>query len=139
MKTVNEFYVSNEAKWLSVLLRNKWLWNWLLLQLLKFQIFRLFWARGSLTFTQLQSVNSLRNVDVTWQEEHTVEKFLAALLCFINLQKSYSISDSPWWNKSSHAQQELDQSHFYSSDQENISCFLYWLGSKKIARKIMST
>ena len=35
MKTVNEFCVSNGAKWLSNRLWNKWLWNWLLLQLLK--------------------------------------------------------------------------------------------------------
>ena len=44
MKTVNEFCVSNGAKWLSIRLWNKWLWNWLLLQLLKLQISRLFRA-----------------------------------------------------------------------------------------------
>ena len=53
MKTVNEFYVFNGTKWLSVCLRTKWLWNQFLLQLLKFQIQRLSQARSSLTFRQM--------------------------------------------------------------------------------------
>ena len=59
IKTVNEFCVSNGAKWLSIHLWNKWFWNWLLLQLLKLQISRLFRARNPLIFRQLQSVHSL--------------------------------------------------------------------------------
>ena len=66
-------------------------------------------------------------------------KFLAALHCFINLYQSEGISDYPWWNNSNRAYQELDLSDFYSSDQKNISCFLYLLGSKKFTRKTMLT
>ena len=62
-------------------------------------------------------------------------KFLAALHCFINLYQSEGISDYPWWNNSNRAYQELDQSDFCSSDQKNISCFSYLLGSKKSQEK----
>ena len=44
---------------------NKWLWVRVQLQLLQFQISRLFRARSSLTFRQLQSVDSLWNAYVT--------------------------------------------------------------------------
>ena len=44
------------AKWLSVRLRSKWLWVRVQLQSLKLQISRLFQARSSLTFRQLESV-----------------------------------------------------------------------------------
>ena len=47
------------AKWLTVRLRTKWLWVQISLQPLKLQMSRLFRARSSLTFTQLQSVDSL--------------------------------------------------------------------------------
>ena len=51
--------IINNSKWLSVRLQTKWLWVRIPLQLLKFQISRLFWARSSLTFRQLQSADSL--------------------------------------------------------------------------------
>ena len=60
------------AKWLSVVLWTKWLWVLVQLQLLKLQISRLLRARGSLTLRQLQSVDSIWNAYVTWQE-HTVK------------------------------------------------------------------
>ena len=47
------------AKWLSVHLRSKWLWVRFPLLSLKLQISRVFLARRSLTFKQLQSVGSL--------------------------------------------------------------------------------
>ena len=47
------------AKWLSVRLRTKWLWVRVQLRSLKLQISRLLRARSSLTFRQLQSVDSL--------------------------------------------------------------------------------
>ena len=51
---------------LSVRLRTKWLWVWVFLRSLKVQISRLFRARNSLTFRQIQSVSSLWNTYVTW-------------------------------------------------------------------------
>ena len=54
------------AKWLSVRLRSKWLWVRVPLQSLNLQIWRLLRARSSLTFRQLQSVDSLSNSYVTW-------------------------------------------------------------------------
>ena len=53
------------AKSLSVHLQTKWLWVRVLLQPLKLQILCLFQARSSLTFRQLQSVDSLWNAYVT--------------------------------------------------------------------------
>ena len=52
-------------KWLSVRLWTKWLWVRVPLQSLKLQISRLFWARSSLTFRQLWSVDSLWNAYMT--------------------------------------------------------------------------
>ena len=60
------------AKWFSVRLRTNWLWFWVQLQPFKLQISRLLRARSFLTFRQLQSVDSLWIVYVTWQE-HTVK------------------------------------------------------------------
>ena len=51
---------------LSARLRTKWLWVWIFLRSLKVQISRLFRARNSLTFRQIQSVSSLWNAYVTW-------------------------------------------------------------------------
>ena len=48
------------AKWLSFLLRTKWLWVWFLLQSLSFHKSRLFRERISMTFRQSQSVDSLQ-------------------------------------------------------------------------------
>ena len=59
------------AKWSSVRLQTKWLWFRVPLQSLKLQISRVFQARSSLTFRQLQSVDSLWNAYVTWWK-HTV-------------------------------------------------------------------
>ena len=53
MKTVNEFGVSNVAKWLNVRLGTKLLWNRFPLQLLKFKISHLFRVQSSLTFRQV--------------------------------------------------------------------------------------
>ena len=64
------------AKWLGVCLQTKWLWVRVQLQSLKLQISCLCWARSSLTFRQLLSVDSLWNAHKTWQE-HTVK------YCFI--------------------------------------------------------
>ena len=47
------------AKWLNDRLQTKWLWVRVPLQSLNFQILRLFRARSSLTFRQLQSTDSL--------------------------------------------------------------------------------
>ena len=60
------------AKWLSVHLWTEWLWVRVQLQSLKLQILRLLRARSSLTFRQMQSVDSLWNVYLAWQE-HTVK------------------------------------------------------------------
>ena len=62
------------AKWLSVRLRAKWLWVRVQLQSHKLQILRLLQTRSSVTFRQLQSVDSLWNAYVTWQE-HTEDIF----------------------------------------------------------------
>ena len=63
------FYsLASLAKWLSVHLRTKWLWVWVQLQPLKLLILHLFWARSSLKFKQLESVDSLWSMCMTWQE-----------------------------------------------------------------------
>ena len=61
-------HLTSLANWLSVRLWTKWLWVRVQLQSLKLQIPRLLWARSSLTFRQLESVDTLWNVNVTWQE-----------------------------------------------------------------------
>ena len=53
--------VRKRTIWLSVRLQTKWLWVRVSLQSLKLQILHLFWARNSLTFRQLESVDSLWN------------------------------------------------------------------------------
>ena len=60
------------AEWLIVCLWTKWLWVQVQLQSLKLQISCLLQAKSSLTFRQLQSVDSLWNTYMTWQE-HTVK------------------------------------------------------------------
>ena len=59
-----------EHRWMSVRLRTKWFWVRVQVQSVHFQISRLLRARSSLTFRQLQSVDSLWNAYLTWQE-HT--------------------------------------------------------------------
>ena len=56
------------AKGLSVRLRTEWLWVQISLQSLKLQISHLFWAKCSLTFRQLQSVDkhTKRNKYYPW-------------------------------------------------------------------------
>ena len=68
-QTLNQ--LAKLAKWLSVRLPTKWLWVWIPLQSLKLQILRLLRERSSLTFRQLQSVDSLWNMNVTWY--HTMK------------------------------------------------------------------
>ena len=58
-------HLASLAKWLNVCLWTKWLWVQILLLSLKLQIFCLFQARSYLTFSQLQSVDSLWNTHVT--------------------------------------------------------------------------
>ena len=55
-RTIN--HLASLAKWLIVRLRSKWLWVQIPLQSLKLQISPLFQVRSSLTFRQLQSVDS---------------------------------------------------------------------------------
>ena len=55
----NLAHLASLAKWLSVCLQTKCLWVRTMLKLVKFQILRLFRAKNSLTFPQLQSVDSL--------------------------------------------------------------------------------
>ena len=62
------------AKSLSVRLQTKWFLVRVLLQPPNLQILRLLQAGSSLTFRRLQSVDSLWNAYVTWQE-HTVNTF----------------------------------------------------------------
>ena len=67
MRTLNCLATFNHlaslAKWLSVRLRTTWLWVRISLQSLKLQIWRLLWARSSLTFRQLQSVASFSQLN----------------------------------------------------------------------------
>ena len=56
--------------WLSFCLQTNWFGVRFPLQSLKLQIWHLSWARSSLIFKQLESVNSLWNAFVTWYE-HT--------------------------------------------------------------------
>ena len=50
----------------SVRLWTKWLWVWVPLLSLKLQILCLFWARSSLAFRQLQSVDSFSKAYITY-------------------------------------------------------------------------
>ena len=81
------------AKWLSYRLRTKLLWVRFLLQSLNVttQILRLFWARSSLAFGQLQSVNLLymrkwHEITIQWTyricQEVWLEKIKIAIHCF---------------------------------------------------------
>ena len=63
------------AKWLSICLRTKWLCVRVQLQSPKLQISRLIRASNSLTFRQLESVDSFWNAYVIWQE-HTLKLLL---------------------------------------------------------------
>ena len=74
------------ATWLSVCLRTKWFWVRVQLQSLHLQISRLLRARSSMTFRQLQSVDSLWNAYVTWQE-HTVKIMECIELNCVNISK----------------------------------------------------
>ena len=93
------------AKWLSVHLRTKWFWVQVQLQSLKLQISRLLRARSSLTFRQLQSVDSLWNAYVTWQEDTiSINKNFLGCFRFIgNLIPPHSFSSRLnkkyviWW------------------------------------------
>ena len=64
-------HLNGIEKCLGDCLQSKWFWVWVQLHSLKLQILRLLWARSSLTFIQLQNMDSLWNAYVTWQE-HTV-------------------------------------------------------------------
>ena len=59
-------------KCLAGCLQTKWFWVWVKLHSLKLQFARLLWARSSLTFMQLQCMDSLWNMCMTWQE-HTMK------------------------------------------------------------------
>ena len=59
-RTLN--HLAKLAKSLNVRLRTKWLWVQITLLLLKLQIPRLFWTRGSLTFKQLDCRFTLKRV-----------------------------------------------------------------------------
>ena len=81
-RTLNHW--ASLAEWLSVLLRTKWFWVRVQLQSLKRQISGLLRAKSSLTFRQLESVNSLWKVYVTWQQ-YTVRSYHTLLtgVCLI--------------------------------------------------------
>ena len=59
---------------MSVHLHTKWFWVRVQLQPLKLQILRVLWARSSLIFRQLYSVDWLWKVYMTWQELAVNEK-----------------------------------------------------------------
>ena len=60
--------INHLDKWLMVRLRTKWLSVRVSLQSLRLQISHLLWARSSLTFRQLKSVNSLLKAYV-WHDK----------------------------------------------------------------------
>ena len=97
--------VYNGAKWFSVRLRTKRLWNRFLLQLLKLQILCLFVSSKELLDIQATTECTfiLNNLcDMT--RVHIQIISCRALLCFIrffHLQQSSGILDSPWWKKKS--------------------------------------
>ena len=80
------------TKWLSVRLRTKWFWVRVQLQSLKLQISHLLRVRSSLTFRQVESVDSLWNAYVT-RQEHTVKKWLIDDLSkrLLGLESNHSI------------------------------------------------
>ena len=85
--------LANLAKWLSVPLRTKWFWARVQLQSPHLQISHLLWARSSLTFRQLQSVDSLWNAYMTWQE-HTVRIFFVYYKCIKHDKNTVAKEDS---------------------------------------------
>ena len=81
-RTQNDLVYKRTLNHLS--LRTKCFWVRVQLHSLKLQISRLLRARSSLTFRQLQSMDSLWNEYVTWQE-HTVKKKITSpcfTMCF---------------------------------------------------------
>ena len=77
------------AWWLSVRLRNKWLWVRIPLQSLKYQISRLFWARSSLTFdhSRVHEKRTVVSVIRTWfsftiPDGKAIERILKAMFRF---------------------------------------------------------
>ena len=64
---VHKWTLNHLAKLAVLCLWTKWLWVPVQLQSLKVQISCLLWARSSLTFRRLYSVDSLWNAYVTWQ------------------------------------------------------------------------
>ena len=70
--TTNKFvnkhsvWLTSLAKWFSVRLQTKWLWVRILLLSLKLQIWRLLWARISLTFRQI--IECGFTLKRTWQD-----------------------------------------------------------------------
>ena len=80
------------AKWLSVRLRTKWFWVRVKLQSLHLQISRLLRARSSVTLRQLQSVDSLWNAYVTWQEHTSTFDLIELKREKINVKESSQLS-----------------------------------------------
>ena len=76
---------------MSVRLWNKWLWNWLLLQLLKLQISRLF--RASAPWHSDNYRVYIHSKTWMWHDKKNTQlkKVLATLLCLINLQQRHFI------------------------------------------------
>ena len=69
-------------------LLTKWLWNRIPLQSLKLQISRLFWARNSLTFRQLESVYLIYSAYHNTQSKSLkLINFQTRLSLIINLKK----------------------------------------------------
>ena len=72
---------------MSVRLRTNWLWNQFLLLSLKLQILRLFRAKSSLTFRQLQSVHSKKCL---WHDKNTQLKNFLPLYSVLSNYFIYS-------------------------------------------------
>ena len=71
--------LTSMAKWLSIRLRNKWLWIRISLLSLKLQIWHLLRARSSLTFRQTiecgLTVKPVRDMIITYSQMHRTNKY----------------------------------------------------------------
>ena len=131
MKTVNEFNVSNGAKWLGIHLWNKCLWNWPLLQLLKLQISRLFRAQGAPRHSDNSRVY-IHSKTLMWHDKKNTQlkNFLSlfSVLLIYNKVRHLRIS---MMEQLLSSLARIGSKRFLFMWSENISSLSYLLGSNR--------
>ena len=119
---------------MSVHLWNKWLWNWLLLQLLKLSILHLFQIRSSLTFDNCRVY--IYSKTWMWHDKKNSElKNFLPLYTVLLIYSKVNASQIFPGGINPVAPIKNGIQAIYSSDEKNISYFSYLFGSKKSQEK----